>query len=298
MKLQINELQKEVKEHGSYEFPVRTSMENLCSFEQNAFPWHWHPEIELTCIVKGEMYYRINQQEYHVHEGDALFCNTNALHMGSMSNGEDCHYISITFHPRILYGYEGSEVEREFVKPLLNNSSMGAVVFRKNQGQTKEVCKGIRTIYELFQEKPVLYPLQVQIDLLEIWKSILREAQGSKGVVEPEAKGESRDIERLRKILDYIHSRYSEEITLEEIAEEAALCKSECCRFFKKQMGQTLFDYILSYRISMSLSLLKSGYSITEAGLQCGFQNPAYYSRVFKNVMKKSPRAYKSEIKQ
>ena len=38
---------KEVKEHGSYTFPVQVSPEAIQSYEQHSFMWHWHPEIEL-----------------------------------------------------------------------------------------------------------------------------------------------------------------------------------------------------------------------------------------------------------
>ena len=37
---------KEVKEHGSYTFPVQVSPEAIQSYEQHSFMWHWHPEIE------------------------------------------------------------------------------------------------------------------------------------------------------------------------------------------------------------------------------------------------------------
>ena len=42
---------KEVKEHGSYTFPVQVSPEAIQSYEQHSFMWHWHPEIELTWFV-------------------------------------------------------------------------------------------------------------------------------------------------------------------------------------------------------------------------------------------------------
>ena len=48
---------KEVKEHGSYTFPVQVSPEAIQSYEQHSFMWHWHPEIELTWFVSGQMEY-------------------------------------------------------------------------------------------------------------------------------------------------------------------------------------------------------------------------------------------------
>ena len=59
-------------------------------------------------------------------------------------------------------------------------------------------------------------------------------------------------MERLRVILSYLHENYGEKITLEDVAKQVGLCKSECCRFFRRQMRQSLFEYLLDYRIGRS----------------------------------------------
>ena len=52
---------KELKKHGDSSFPFLVSYERLSGYETGSFLWHWHPEIELTYIEKGEMLYKINQ---------------------------------------------------------------------------------------------------------------------------------------------------------------------------------------------------------------------------------------------
>ena len=47
MQIHIEKNQKEIKEHGNYGFPVNVSVEKIEAYEQGAFLWHWHPEIEL-----------------------------------------------------------------------------------------------------------------------------------------------------------------------------------------------------------------------------------------------------------
>ncbi len=45
MQLITNKQQKELKSHGSFEFPVFVSEEVLAYYERGSFLWHWHPEI-------------------------------------------------------------------------------------------------------------------------------------------------------------------------------------------------------------------------------------------------------------
>ena len=58
---------------------------------------------------------------------------------------------------------------------------------------------------------------------------------------------------RLKAILSFIHENFEKKISLDDIANSVHLCKSECCRFFKKHMQESLFDYLLRYRIEQSI---------------------------------------------
>ena len=93
MRLQIDGEQKEIKSHGSYGFPVLVSYERLSYFDTGEFPWHWHPEIELTLVMEGEIAYQVNDSLYHLKAGEGLFCNTNVLHSGRRDRTPDCSYL-------------------------------------------------------------------------------------------------------------------------------------------------------------------------------------------------------------
>ena len=57
MQLQIDDQKKEIKEHGSYHFPLLISHESLSDFDTKSFLCHWHPEIELTLVQEGMRMY-------------------------------------------------------------------------------------------------------------------------------------------------------------------------------------------------------------------------------------------------
>ena len=80
MQIITNQVQKELKKHGSDYFPFLVSYQRLSEYESNSFMWHYHPEIEITYVEKGSMHYRVNNRSFHLNEGDIIFCNSNALH--------------------------------------------------------------------------------------------------------------------------------------------------------------------------------------------------------------------------
>ena len=103
--------------------------------------------------------------------------------------------------------------------------------------------------------------------------------------------------ERLRQILSYIHEHYQEKITLDDVSAHINLCKSECCRFFKKYMNESIFDYILHYRIEQSLLLLQqTNATITQISEQVGFSNPSYFTKIFRQIIGTSPKSYQQHI--
>jgi AraC family transcriptional regulator, melibiose operon regulatory protein len=60
MQIRMDKENRELKAHGSYEFPVNISYEQLSRYERGSFSWHWHPEIELTFVLSGQIGYQVN----------------------------------------------------------------------------------------------------------------------------------------------------------------------------------------------------------------------------------------------
>ena len=252
MELLVNEEKRELKSHGTFQFPVNISRKRLSSYGTGAFPWHWHDEVELTLVLSGKIDYRVNESQYLLRAGEGLFCNADALHAGSRVDGADCDYVSLTFHPRLLGGYEGCILRSKYVDSLVG--AFPSLRLSPQESWQRHILEAVEKIYQLSQSQPETYELEVQRLLLGIWSGLYRHRENQAA-----APAGPERVERLRVILSYLHENYGEKITLEDVAKQVGLCKSECCRFFKRQMGQSLFDYLLDYRIGRSLALLEEG---------------------------------------
>lgn len=292
MELRVNEQRRELKFHGTYGFPVNLDRKLLSSYRTWSFPWHWHDELELTLVLGGEIEYRVNDNCYLLKAGEGLFCNADAIHTGTRHGNSDCDYVSLTFHPRFLYGYEGSDIRTKYVDGIVSSPALSSLHLTGDVPWQKDTLDNLYRIYEIFVEKPELYELEVQRLLLGIWAGLYRN-YGDEVKKAPAEDPEK--IRRLRILLAYLHEHYSEKITLEDVARQVNLCKSECCRFFKREMGVPLFDYLLDHRIAQSLVLLKSGYTVSEAAAQTGFATPAYFAKVFHARTGRTPSQYRKE---
>lgn len=86
--------------------------------------------------------------------------------------------------------------------------------------------------------------------------------------------------QRIKEILSYIREHFTEKITLDEIAKHLHLSTNECCRFFKKNMNCTLFEYITEYRLSKSMELLEhTDLPVSQIAYESGFGSSSYFTK-------------------
>ena len=89
---------------------------------------------------------------------------------------------------------------------------------------------------------------------------------------------------------DYINVHYSEDITLATLSRALSVSESYISRRFKEVSGVGINEYITFVRIMNAERLLKEGgRSITEISALCGFNDPNYFSTVFKRIKGVTP---------
>ena len=98
----------------------------------------------------------------------------------------------------------------------------------------------------------------------------------------------------IQVVMRYVNVHYKEHITLDQIAEEANLNKSYLCRLFKKEYGDSVFNYLNMIRMEKAAELLRSnpGLYVQEAAAEVGITEPFYFTRRFKEYFGISPREY------
>lgn len=92
----------------------------------------------------------------------------------------------------------------------------------------------------------------------------------------------------------YIDRHLGEELTLEAIAAEIQFSPSHLGHMFKKELGVTVFDYILSRRIETAKRYLADGqYRNFELADKIGFNSYSYFCTMFKKHTGMTPNEYK-----
>ena len=103
--------------------------------------------------------------------------------------------------------------------------------------------------------------------------------------------------EQIERAAAYFNENYNTKISIDDYAESLHISTNGFIHNFKQYAGMSPAQYILSLRMVNAQSLLeRTTYNIKEISEIVGYENPLYFSRVFKKEIGKSPAQYRKEM--
>ncbi|MEM5016328.1 response regulator [Metabacillus indicus] len=99
------------------------------------------------------------------------------------------------------------------------------------------------------------------------------------------------------RMKQHIRKNCHTDLSLEAMAKEFSLSPQYVSKIFKEELGISYIDYLTKCRIEKAKKLMEKGsHSLKEIAFEVGYNDPNYFSRVFKKVCKKSPSQYKDSL--
>lgn len=278
-------------EHIGIPLYIRTA--DLSIYPGMSAPCHWHDDIEWIYILAGKMYYSINGKKILLQEKDSLMVNARQMHYGYSCQNQDCRFLCILFHPS-LFG-SNKTLLQTFVAPVIEDADCEYLHFHANQIRGQEIAGYLEQIRCLKEGAAKAYEMQVIAVIFQLWSRLL---QCGEFIVRDNSKHGSSDLEIQKNMVSFIYQHYAEQISLEDIAASGNVSRSKCCMIFKHYMQQSPVDFLNTFRLKTSCSLLQNTEkNITEIAFSCGFNHLSYFSKQFIKNFGCTPREYRSQKK-
>lgn len=96
------------------------------------------------------------------------------------------------------------------------------------------------------------------------------------------------------RVKEFIAHNFDSRLSLDRIAQAVASNKSHLCRRFKSDTGFTLGEYLTRVRIDTSKRLLLTSLTISDIARLAGFDDPYYFSRIFRKMTGLSPTDFRT----
>lgn len=257
--------------------------------------WHVHPEFELTLFTESTGRMFIGDHTDSFGSGTLLLLGPHLPHY--MRNDEvyyqgkeGLRIRAVVVHFSEHFPAPGFFDLPEFinVKRLLRKSGRGIQV----RGETQKLlAPKMEQLLELegYERFRCLLDILQEISISPNLKRL--SSIGYQNVFEFE------DVPRINKAFDYLLQHFSEDVSLEAVADRVNMSKPSFCKFFKKRTGKTFTQTLNEIRIGHACRLfIEKGMSVSEVCYACGYNNLSYFNRKFKAITKYSPLEYRKRF--
>jgi AraC-like DNA-binding protein len=227
------------------------------------------PDPQIICILEGMFEYQdLNQPAVNLSAGDILFIEPNIRHRFLLSPASDTGAINgmhLEFAP---VGRWAAGDYRLAVMPKRITRVIDPLYIQ-------ERFKHMAAVYQSYQpyrtELVNTIATEIVLILSAYWGDEIERAV--------------RPGQRMETILVYIQDNLTKPLTRQRLAEEFNLSAGYINHLFKVELGMSPSAVINRERVARAYQLIdREGLSVAEAAAAVGFQDPFYFSRVFKQI--------------
>lgn len=242
---------------------------------------HWHKELELVYMIKGHLDVCINGKQKTIDDNELYFVNSEVIHVTDI---EDDNKINI--YLVVLLSYE---FMRQFFPDI------DSIVFDvdTNKEAKANIISSMQNIVKHCENSNDIFgDIKKYEEILKIYYELLKHCAVYKKnnfVIKT-----PRNFGHAKKVIEYVGKHYTDEITLNDMAELAELSPAYFSKYFKDITGTSFCKYLNGIRLEHALKdMITQNMSVTDAAFNNGFPNVKSFITLCKKVYGYTPAQYR-----
>lgn len=269
------------------------------SVRQDLYPinnrWHYHGEVELIHLKKGEGTQFVGDNISRFKSGDVIIVGSNLPHYWRF---DDIYYeedskvkadVRVAHFQEKFWGEQFLDLpENLSIRNALEKSKRGIRI----SGKTKQLVADILESLMKAEGHHRVVLLMEALSAIGTCSNLtyLSSIGFKQDLVEAEN-------DRINTIYDYSIRNFRNKIQLEEIAAMANISPNSFCRYFKSRTRKTFSQFLIELRVGHACKLLiENNLSIKQICYESGFNNFTSFHKYFKMITGKSPLTYQKEF--
>jgi AraC-like DNA-binding protein len=257
--------------------------------------WHYHNKFELSFITEGSGKRIVADSIEEFQPGDLVFIGPNLPHVWiadkeiRMISRRTLEMVYLQFALNVVSPQLLSLPEFSNIKKAIEFSERGIQIVGDTLNQVSELMlqlpylKSFERMLYFFTLMDIIGKSNSNLPLSSKEYLKIRFTTGNK---------------RIATIHEYLMNNYRKEINLMKLADLVNMAEGSLCRFFKSNMGMTLFEYLNKIKTEFACKLLMDeDLSILEVCLDSGFNNISHFNKQFKKATGIPPSQYRKRFK-
>ncbi|WP_026473316.1 hybrid sensor histidine kinase/response regulator transcription factor [Alkaliflexus imshenetskii] len=204
------------------------------------------------------------------------------------ANGEEALAFLNTRNPDIIISdvmmpvMDGMELTRQ-LKDNFATSHIPIVLLTSKSSVDDQIA-GVELGADAYITKPFNsdYLKAVTKNLVDQRRNVIAKFRDNKTIDPATLKVNSKDEEFLEKLVAYVEENYSEDFTIEQLADVLCVSRTVFYNKVKGLTGLSPVEFVRQLKLKIAAHLLTQGYNVSEAAIKVGFSDARYFSRQFK----------------
>lgn len=252
-----------------------------------------HDFWEMVYVDKGNVEIKRDDESIVLKQGEIVFHKPNEFHAIRAADSSPNFFV-VSFvcnSPAMVYLEKYHTVLDKTLKGFISSiikESEDTYVIPKNDTELKKLTKKENALIGGEQ----LIKTYLEQLLIFLIRSIT--IGGNAGIFPTKESMESHIVVDIKK---YITSHLEESVRICDICREFGYSKSYISKIFREQTGETLSSYGTKKRIECARVLIREGnLNYAQISAKLNFDNPQYFSRVFKRVTGMTPSEFRRSL--
>ena len=246
---------------------------HLRSTQDTIVEYHYHEFYKLLLLVSGSGGYVVDGQRYLLQPGDVVLIGSRSVHRPELNRDSPYERIIIYISPDFLQreSTAGCDLAEIF------SPRQGHVLRLKEPQRRKLFSMAAALEKDLGGEeygRDILSNGTLLQLLVEIGRNLRRPDHLHPSPEMPEN-------DRILELLRYIDAHLTEDLDIEQLAEEFYISKFYMMRLFRRETGTTIHSYLTRRRLYLARELIDGGMRTTEACYRCGFRSYSSFTRAY-----------------
>jgi AraC-like DNA-binding protein/mannose-6-phosphate isomerase-like protein (cupin superfamily) len=257
------------------------------------FQFHYHDFYKIIIFISGKVNYLIEGRTYKLKPWDILLVSSSETHKAVIDSSEVYERIVIWVNSNFLEKYSSQEGNLLTSFEIASRDKFN--LLRASAEVIRDIKHTVNNLEKAGNDRDFgskLLKNSLFLQLMVFINRVYLRTENNKSIIDIEYD------ETIEKILDYIKDKLTEDLSIEKLAALFFINKYYLMHKFKEQTGYTIHNYILQKRLIYANSLMKSGRSVTEACMACGFNDYSSFLKAFKNMFGLSPKKYYKTLKE
>ncbi len=251
-------------------------------------PPHWHNEIEIIYCISGSFKTRINDIEYSVEAGQAVFVNSLDIHEYYQAV-PDTEILLLEIGPLLIKQNFEKLSERTFIQTVLDIDN----------NETSDLLRLFDIIIgEIESRLSAEAEWNIRGCLYSLSSLMLRSLMCEDSQYHKQKKQKTEAMQKVCNAISYVQENYFRDITVEKISKMFGYEKSNFCKVFKSATHMTFHKYLNHARINMACLFLKEiNEPVASIAEKTGFRETKTFCRVFKEIVNMTPTEFRNSVK-